>query len=204
MSSAGSESDYDQLDHLTYRLPGSCGAAKSPHHNGQHNVIVSEENYNKFRHRLPRSYGAPAPTYTEYLNDFVKVGDVVDEAGFNRFLQERRVKDMQLCIDALEESEGYEAEEELEEEGELFDENLSTQVCYSDTEDHAQALHQLVSVSKTTGLVLDEVLQLVLDVQRRIRGLEQRVCSLEREVTKSPQPKTSCGFSCSNNSVTID
>ena len=172
MSSPGSESDYDQLDHPTYTLPGSCGAAKS------------------------------TPTHTEYLNDFVKVGELVKEAGFNRFLQERRVQDMQLSLDELELP--YPVESDEAEEGEILEDDLSTQVYYGDTEANTAALHRLVEVSKTTGLVLAEVLQLVLDVQKRIRGLEQRVSSLERDVARSPQPKTSCGFSCSNNSVTID
>ena len=174
MSSPRPESDDDQLDHPTYTLPRSYGAAKS----------------------------TPTHTESEYLKDFVKVGELVNDAGFNRFLQERRVQDMHLSLDELELP--YPVGSTEPEEGEIVEDDLSTQVCYDDTEVNAAALQGLVEVSKTTALVLDEVLQFVLDIQKRIRGLEQRVYSLERDVAKSPQPKSSCGFSCSNNSVTID
>ena len=174
MSSPRSESDYGQLDHPTHTLRGPYGAAKS----------------------------TPPHTESEYLRDFVKVGELVNAASFNRFLQERRVQDLQLSMDELELP--YPVDSQGPEEGEILEDDISTQMYYGDTEANTEALHRLVEASKTTALVLSEVLQLVFEVQKSVRGLEQRVYSLEKEVSRSPQPKTSCGFSCSNNSVTID
>ena len=143
----------------------------------------SESDYGQLdhsTHTLPRSGGKAkgTDTHTARLR--------VDGEVLNRFLQERRVQDMQLTLDEMAASYQLEEDEILE------------------GDDETDVVQGLLEVSQTTSLVLAEVLQLVLDVQKDMRQMRERVFSLEADISRSPQPKTSCGFSCSNNSVTID
>jgi hypothetical protein len=135
-------------------------------------------------YQLPGSDGE-----TEY--DFAKENGIVDRPTFSRFLQERRVKNMQSDIEDLELP-----WPETSAPGEL---DLVEAV-----DNRHKVQYHLLETSKTTTVVLEEMLGMVCNLQKRLRSAEERVHSLEAELCKSPAPKTSCGFSCSNNSVTID
>lgn len=117
--------------------------------------------------------------------------DVVDHPIFNHFVQERRVKDMQHDIDELEVS--------WPETGGASNDPEEDEVAYGN-----MVQHHLLEVNKKTTMVLVEILEMLSVVQKRTRSTDERVRALEAEANKTPPPKTSCGFSCSNNSVSIE
>ena len=67
-----------------------------------------------------------------------------------------------------------------------------------------EVLHHLLEVSKTSAAVLQNILDSLSDMQQRMHQAEKRLSTVEADQSKTPPPKTSCGFSCSNNSVNIE
>ena len=105
----------------------------------------------------------------------------MENASLTRLVQERRVKEVQSQMDELDVPE--------------LEDGLSTTNA---------PVYKLLEMSKTSAAVLESVLDLVHDIQKRMREAEKRISTVESEQSRTPPPKTSCGFSCSNNSLNIE
>ena len=79
---------------------------------------------------------------------------------------------------------------------------------YETTEPSNPPMHQveapMTDVQQTTNDILQAILEILTEVQGRLYSVEKRVWTVERDQSKTPPPRTSCGFSCSNNSVNIE
>ena len=67
-----------------------------------------------------------------------------------------------------------------------------------------EVAYQMQDAQKTTTEILQAILEILTEVQHRLYSVEKRTTTVEAEQSKTPPPKTSCGFSCSNNSVSIE